>query len=63
MQNDRIADYPLISINEKKKSQRCVFDYQSSSDEIEIVRWNDKLVVTIGSTAYEVQPVSRLNVG
>ena len=39
-----------------KKNERGSFDFRSD-DNIEIVRWDDNSVVTIGSNAYGVQPI------
>ena len=39
-----------------KKNERGSFDFRSDGN-IEIVRWNDNSVVTIGSNAYGVQPI------
>lgn len=60
LQNGWIADCPLTLISKMKKSKRSVFDYRLSSDQIEIVQWNDKLTVTVGSNAYEGQPMFKI---
>ena len=40
----------------KKESERGYFYFRSDCN-IEIVRWNDNSVVTVGSNAYCVQPI------
>ena len=40
----------------KKKNERGSFDFRNDGN-IEISRWSDNSVVTIGSNAYGVQPI------
>ena len=47
---------PLIDVKKMNKNERGSFDFRSDGN-IEIVRWNDNSVVTIGSNAYGVQPI------
>ena len=56
MRNDRIMKCPLVDVKKMKKNKRGSFDFRSDGN-IEIVRWNDNSVVTIGSNAYGVQPI------
>ena len=54
MRNDRIIKCPLVDVKKKiKKNERRSFDFDDRN--IEIARWNDNSVVTIGSNAYGVQ--------
>ena len=57
LRNDRIEKCPLTPINDMKKSERGAVDYRSSPDNIEIVRWTDNSVVTVGSNSYGVEPL------
>ena len=60
MKNDRIITCPLVDVKKKKKPERGSFDFRSdgrSDGNIEIIRWNDISVVTIGSNAYGLQPI------
>ena len=43
-----------------KKKDRGVNDHRSSADNIEIVRWNDNSVVTVGSNAYGLLPLGQV---
>ena len=54
MRNYRILKCPLVDVKKMKKNERGLFDFRSDTN-IEIVRWNDNSVVTIGSNAYGVQ--------
>ena len=47
---------PLVDVKKMKKSERVSFDFRNDGN-IEIVKWNDSSVVTIGSNAYSVQPI------
>ena len=51
MRNNRIEKCPLADFNDVKKRERGSYDFRSTSN-LEIVRWNDKSVATIGSNAY-----------
>ena len=53
MRNYRTMNCPLVDV---KKNKRGSFDFRSDGN-IEIVRWIDNSVVTIGSNAYGVQPI------
>ena len=39
-----------------KKNEKGSFEFRSEG-KIQIIRWNDNSVVTIGSNAYDVQPI------
>ena len=56
MRNDRIMKCPLVDVKNIKKNERASFCLRSDGN-IEIVRWNDNSVVTVGSNAYNVQPI------
>ena len=56
MRNDRIMKCPLIDVKVMKKKERGSFDFRCD-EKVEIVRWNDNSVVTIGSNAYGVEPI------
>ena len=56
MRNNRIGKCPLADVSDMKKTERGSYDFRSASN-LEIVRWNDNSVVTIGSNAYGVEPV------
>ena len=47
---------PLVDVKTMKKNKTGSFDFKSDKN-IEIVRWNDSSVVTIGSNVYGVQPI------
>ena len=62
MRNDRIEYCPLVPINDMKKMKRGVHDHRSSAaDKIEIVRWQDNSVVKVGSNAYGMFPLRKVN--
>ena len=52
--NDRIMKCPLVDVKTMKKNKTGSFNFKSDKN-IEIVRWNDNSVVTVGSNAYGVQ--------
>ena len=56
MRNDRIMKCSLVDVKKMKKNKRGSFDFRSFGN-IEIVRWNDNSVVTIGSNAYSAQHI------
>ena len=56
MRNDWIMKCPLVDVKKMKINERGSFDYRSDGN-IEIIRWNDNYVVTIGNNAYGVQPI------
>ena len=56
MRNNRIENCPLAEVSDMKKRERGLYDFRRTSN-LKIVCWNDKSVVTIGSNAYEVEPV------
>ena len=59
MCNDRINHCPLVPISDMKKMERGVHDHRSSPvDKIDIVRWYDNSVVTVGSSAYGSLPIT-----
>ena len=61
MRNDRMEHCPLVPINDMKKMEREVHDHRSSAaDKIEIVRWHDNSVVTVGSNAYGLLPLRKV---
>ena len=47
---------PLVNVKKVKKNERGSFDFRRDVN-IEIAIWNDNSVVTIGSNAYDVQPI------
>ena len=51
MRNNLIEKCPLAEVSDMKKRERGSYDFRSTSN-LEIVRWNDNSVVTIGSNAY-----------
>ena len=59
MKNDRITKCPLIDVKVMKKKERGSFEFRCD-EKVEIVRWNDNSVVTIGSNAYGVEPIGNL---
>ena len=62
MRNDRIEYRPLVPINDMKKMKRGVHDHKSSAaDKIEIVRWQDNSIVKVGSNAYGMLPLRKVN--
>ena len=61
MPKDRIQDCPSVPINDLKKIERRVHNHRSSAAaKIEIVRWHDNCVVTIGSNAYGLLPLRKV---
>ena len=53
MHNNRIEHFPLVPISGMKKMETGGHDHRSSAaDKIEIKRWHDNSVVTVGSNAY-----------
>ena len=59
MCSDRINHCPLVPISDMKKMERGVHDHRSSPvDKIDIVRWYDNSVVTVGSSAYGSLPIT-----
>ena len=56
MRNKWIMKCPLFDVKKMKKNERKSVSFRSDGN-IEIVRWNDNSVVTIGSNAYGVQPI------
>ena len=57
---DRTNGCPLKCVKEFKKMDRGVYQYFTSGDHIELIRWNDNNVVTIGSNAVSVEPVGNV---
>ena len=53
MRNDRIMNCLLVDVKKMRQNERGSLDFRSDGN-IEIVRWNDNPVVTIGSNAYDV---------
>lgn len=47
---------PLTDVKDMRKKERGSYDFTSAGG-IEIVRWNDNSVVTLGSNAYGVEPL------
>ena len=56
MRNDRIMNCLLDDVKKMRQNKRGSLDFRSDGN-IEIVRWNDNSVVTIGSNAYDVQAI------
>ena len=56
LRKDRVMKCPLTDVKEMKKNERGSYDYRSDG-KIEIVRWNDNSVVTLGSNAFSVEPL------
>ena len=56
MRIERIMKCPLFDVKKMKKNERRSVSFRRDGN-IEIVRWNDNSVVTIGSNAYGVQPI------
>ena len=46
MRNDRIMKCPLVNVKKMKKNERGSFDFRSGGN-IEIVRWNDILLLQL----------------
>ena len=57
---DRTNGCPLKCVKEFKKMDRGEYQYFTSGDQIELIRWNDNNVVTIGSNAGSVEPVGNV---
>ena len=57
---DRTNACPLKFVKELKKTDRWEYQYFTSGDQIELIRWNDNIVVTIGSNAVSVEPVGNV---
>ena len=55
--DDRTAQCPLMLKNKMKKEEQGTIDFRSSRDGIELIRWNDNSVVTIGSNTLSVEPI------
>ena len=58
MRNNRIEKCPLAEVSDMKKRERESYDFRNTSN-LEIVRWNDNSIATIGSNAYGVEPVGK----
>ena len=56
-QADRTNGCPLKFVKEFTKMERGEYQYFKSGDRIELIRWNDNNVVTVGSNAVSVEPV------
>ena len=54
---DRTNGCPLKCVKEFKKMDRAEYQYFTSCDQIELIRWNLNNVVTIGSNPVSVEPV------
>ena len=57
---DRTNGCPLKCVKEFKKMDRGEYQYFTSGDQIELIRWNDNNVETIGSNAVSVEPVGNV---
>ena len=55
---DRTNSYPLTCVKEFKKMERGEYQHFTSDNQIELIRWNDNNVVTIGSNVVSVEPVN-----
>ena len=51
IKNNRIEKCPSAEVSDMKKRERGSYNFTSTSN-LEIVRWNDNSVVTIGSNLY-----------
>ena len=61
MHNNRIEHCPLVPISGMKKMETGGHDHRSSADDkIEIKRWHDNSVVTVGSNAYGLLPLRKV---
>ena len=59
--NDRTEHCPSVPINDVKKMERGDHGHRSSAaDKIEIVRWHDNSVVTVGSNACGLLPLRKV---
>ena len=56
MRKNWIGKCPLADVHDMKKRESGSYDFRGKSN-LEIVRWNENSVVTIGSNAYGVEPV------
>ena len=56
MRKDRVMKCSLIDMKQMKRKERGSYDYRSDG-KIEIARWNDNSVVTLGNNGYSVEPV------
>ena len=54
---DRTNSCSLTCVKELKKMERGEYQHFTSGNQIELIRWNDNNVVTIGSNAVSVEPV------
>ena len=54
---DRTNGCPLKCVKEFKKMDRGEYQYFTSGNQIELIRWNGNNVVTIGSNAVSFEPV------
>ena len=59
IRKDRMMKWPLIDMKQMKRKERESYDYRSDG-KIEIVRWNDNSIVTLGSNAYKVELVGTI---
>ena len=57
---DRTNGCPLKCVKEFKKMDRGEYQYFTSGDQIELIRWNDNNVATIDSNALSVEPVGNV---
>ena len=57
---DRKNGCPLKGVKESKKMDREEYQYFTTGDQIELIRWNDNNVVTIGSNTVSVEPVGNV---
>ena len=56
MRKDCVMKFPLIDMKQMKRKERGSYDYRSD-EKIEIIWWNDNLVITLESIAYSVEPL------
>ena len=56
MRKDCVMKFPLIDMKQMKRKERGSYDYRSDG-KIEIIWWNDNLVITLENIAYSVEPL------
>ena len=56
MRSNRIMSCSLVEVNGMKKKNGGSYDFRST-DEIEIVKWNDNKIVKIGRNLHGAEPI------
>ena len=60
MRGNRVDNSPVIRINETKKKNRDVYDYQyDDQNKLLVCRWNGNSVVTVVSNVHRVFPLQK----